>query len=771
MELENLRLAVSIHRSLDITNEFIGVIAERLNRAREYASDLISREHVLSLADQAMVSSTGFLTTVFIARWSDLSQLGIYALGLSLLMSFLGFQDCLILQPYLIQKYRPEGTPAERAGASLLISVFFSAASMLLLALGALGFFLWEGGSELVIVTLAIATIVPFAMARDFARRFAFAHLEMGRALLLDGAAAIIQLSILGSLGASGRMSALGACVALGGACAIPTAIWLCYARAEFTIGVPQVRAALKQTWALGKWLLAVRITVQVQGYATYWISMIVGGAAITGGYAACMSIVGIANPLLTGLANVLMPRSVVAWKDLGGPGLWHEAIRHTVLITGLVVPFTFGMPLAGETVMHVLYHGKEFDQLSHILTVLAAAMSAGALGFPAANGLAVMERPRAIVTIGIFAAVLSAALIWILTAQWGLLGAAYGLLAGTVAGAGGRWFAFFAHVPKVCDTTRVVRVLNDLTKPADDRRWTVARLGEGDEAEVFLANSTGGELAWRTHDSLVVKVYRPKIVSTLDDITIENVQTQFDRLFERHAVLNGRIIDGWTISVPQPLFVCKSPLALVMTAVPGRYIDSYASQSNSLAAQTVLEAAPVVATAMQECWSRGQPYGDFSLDNVLFDVTGKKVSFIDARDAGFDRTCNAYTRRLPLASDVANFLNGIAMNVMDLSKNTTVRTNKELFAERMLLAILESDDLRGESRSLLSEIWFCVQRQLANYVSASWSPRGAWQRFVRLVAMHRIESMLQRVDCQINISAGQNGHEFQCVGQHRERD
>jgi O-antigen/teichoic acid export membrane protein len=148
-----------------------------------------------------MVSATGFLTTIFIARWSGPTQLGFYALGLSVLLSLLGFQDSLISQPYLIQRHHPGGIPAERVGAFLTLSILFSAGSTLVLTVATLGFLKWGGGPEMIVMTLAIAGIVPFALTRDFARRFAFAHLDTGRVILLDLAAAIIQLSTLGWLG------------------------------------------------------------------------------------------------------------------------------------------------------------------------------------------------------------------------------------------------------------------------------------------------------------------------------------------------------------------------------------------------------------------------------------------------------------------------------------------------------------------------------------------------------------------------------------------
>ena len=169
----------------------------------------------------------------------------------------------------------------------------------------------------------------------------------------------------------------------------------------------------LKQTWVLGKWLLVGRITVQVQGYVIYWVSIFIAGSAVTGAYAACMSILGFVNPLLIGFSNVFMPKAVLAWKDGGGSGLWHEALRNTVLIAALMTAFSLAVFVGGERVMSILYHGKEFEGLGKTLTVLAVATSLGTLGMPASIGLATMERPRAIVMVATVEAVLTVILVW----------------------------------------------------------------------------------------------------------------------------------------------------------------------------------------------------------------------------------------------------------------------------------------------------------------------------------------------------------------------
>jgi len=159
----------------------MNAIAKNFREAWKQALRFVSREHLLALVDQGVVSGTSFLTTLSIARWSGSSQLGIYAVGMTLLFTLLAFQDSLISQPYAIQRHYPEGSAAERAGASLTLSILFSTASILVLTVTALGFLTWGLSHELVTVTWAIAGIVPFALTRDFARRFAFARLDGSR--------------------------------------------------------------------------------------------------------------------------------------------------------------------------------------------------------------------------------------------------------------------------------------------------------------------------------------------------------------------------------------------------------------------------------------------------------------------------------------------------------------------------------------------------------------------------------------------------------------
>ncbi|MGB8629151.1 MAG: lipopolysaccharide biosynthesis protein, partial [Xanthobacteraceae bacterium] len=472
----------------------------------------MSLEQAPAVPVRALVSGTWFFTALLIARYSDASQLGVYAVGISVLAALVAFQDSLIFQPCTIERHWLQGTPV---GSFLILSVLLSAGATLVLTIGALGILKWYGSSEIALMTFAIAGALPFVLTREFARRTSLARLAVDRAMLLELAASLTQLSALGWLGLSGRMSAISACAALGGASAIPIAGLLYWTRAEFAVDVRQVSTILKQTWAVGKWLLVGQLAVQVQRYIIYWVAMPTAGAAVTGVYAACMSIVSFADPLIIALSTVFTPQLRIAWKNHGGPGLWHEAVRNTVLIASLILPLNLVVLLVGEPAMRLLYPGTEYEGHGYTLTVLALVIFSSALGMPASIALGTLKRPRAIVTTGIVGTVLTGVFVWLLMNKWGLLGAAFGSFVGTTTASMARWVMFRLRVPKGSDPVLVVRALQDFTGSADNSHWKVTRLGGGQYAETFLVRSNGPPILCQ--HSLVVKLYKP-----LNDVTFQ---------------------------------------------------------------------------------------------------------------------------------------------------------------------------------------------------------------------------------------------------------
>jgi O-antigen/teichoic acid export membrane protein len=161
------------------------------------------------------------------------------------------------------------------------------------------------------------------------------------------------------------------------------------------------------------------------------------------------MSIVLFANPLTIGIGNTLAPKAALALNEGGYARLRREVTQDSLLLGAAMTLFCLVILFIGEDVMGLLYHGKEYAGHGQTVMVLALALMASALGMPATNALQAMERPQAIVWASSVGAVLTVVLVWCLMIEWGLLGAAYGFLAGNAAGSVGRWVAFLTLVPR----------------------------------------------------------------------------------------------------------------------------------------------------------------------------------------------------------------------------------------------------------------------------------------------------------------------------------
>jgi O-antigen/teichoic acid export membrane protein len=409
---------------------------------------VVAGTHVPALADQAVVSGTSFVATVMIGRWTHAGELGAYAVGISLLISSLAIQESLVSIPYAIQRHRPSGTSAQHDGSSLAQSGLLSVLGAILLVATALCLSARNVAPELATMIWALAGVMPFMVLREFGRRFAFAHLRFSQALMLDIAVAAIQLATLGWLGWTGQMSAATACAALGGACGLSAIMWLWLARASFVIQASRVAASIRHSWGLGKWFLASQILTQVQIYVPYWLTVLLAGVGATGIYAACMSVVALVNPLIIGIGDTLMPRAVLAWNEMGVARLRRQAIEDALLLGAVMTLFCLLILFVGDDLVRWLY-GNEYEGQGATITVLALALLAAALGIPASNALASMQRPPAIVWTGAIGTVVAAIFVAWLMVEWGLLGAAYGALAGNAATTLTRWAALLALVPR----------------------------------------------------------------------------------------------------------------------------------------------------------------------------------------------------------------------------------------------------------------------------------------------------------------------------------
>jgi len=402
-----------------------------------------ARKGTLALIDQLVVSGTNFLTTVIVGRACGADELGIYALGFTLVLLTACVHESLVSTPYVIYGNRlREKRRSLYAGSVLVHHAMLVMLAMTCLAIFAAALSAGLGTAALAPTVWVLVGVVPFALLREFARRIAFAHMHMSTALVLDLLVATIQIGGLAALAAVGALSAGVAYVVLGVSCAVAGATWLGLHRARFTVRWRRVGRDLRQNWLFGKWVFAGLVSFIVHVNVVHWLLALVLGTAATGEYAACMTVVMICNPFVQGISNVLVPRAARAFAD-GGVTEVRRVARKTTLLLGMAMGSLCSiLILFGGSVVALLY-GSQYVGHGITVAVLATGMLVRSLGMSAFIGLVAVERPDVNFKINLAGLAVTVVLACMLMTTWGVVGGACGLLAGDIAAAAARWNTF----------------------------------------------------------------------------------------------------------------------------------------------------------------------------------------------------------------------------------------------------------------------------------------------------------------------------------------
>jgi O-antigen/teichoic acid export membrane protein len=678
----------------------------------------------LAIADQIIVSGASFAATLLVGRTNS-AALGEYSIAVSLVALVLAVQNALVLLPFTIRQHRTDAEESVDPADALALSMLLSGAAMALCFAGALTLAVVTTEAAFAALTVMLAAVMPFVVLREFARRYALAQLRMRVVLALDIAAAALQIVALGALAMFNATNAVTACAALGLSCVAPALVWRVAARKDLGWRVHRIRQSAARSWALGKWLILGQLTVQVQSYVVYWLAIFIAGAAMTGVYAACVSIIGFANPVVFGVGNVLTPKLARAWQRGGGAGVRREAQKNALLLGILVAIFCALVAVAGESVMYFLFPGDEYRGHGAVLSVLALALLATAIGMPASNALASMERPRAIVVVGGLGAAATVVLTAIFMSGFGLIGAAYGYLAGCMIGAAGRWVAFLSVSRRASDPVSSTDVVRTITGLGDATEIT--RIGGGDHAAVYALSPPGSE-------PVVVKLYRDHRAPAM-------AQLEFDALAGLAAALNNREFCGWTIRVPVPLSLSHAPLALTMRQVPGKPLQLCGVEGRQV---LLREAGEAFTAAMQIVWGAGVKHGDLGLRNLMFDLDTRSIAILDPA-AEECEPCLRGPSVSAAALDLGHLIAELTTDVNDLVGATFTRMHKQIFVAAALHAALrEAGAKRAE---FMEELRSSVAAHIEMRLVVTASPRGLWNALVRSVAERRIAELLDQFE------------------------
>jgi O-antigen/teichoic acid export membrane protein len=414
----------------------------RSPQSQRLFGNVIGRQAALVLVDQVVVSGASFMTTILVGRYGGPTELGAYSLGFTVLVVIGCVQESLVSAPYSVRVQKLEGSArAEYAGSALAHYTLLALAA--LISLLATASMLWVGGEPEARVLGVLAMVAPCTLLRDFRRRLAFAHFDLGAALRMDVAAALLQAAGLLTLALTGVLSAATALAVTGVACGVAGGFGLASAWRTVSPRRNQAFGELGRSWSFGKWVLAGQLVSAAHGSAVLWLAALTLGPSAAGTYAASTGLLMLSSPFILGVSNLIGPKTARSAAEGGGTAVRRVARHGALVLGGAVATFSLLVAVFGDWMLRTIY-GEAYAGHGALVALLAAAIVPGAIGLSADHGLRSLGRPDRAFRSALAGLSVTVTMAAILLPWWGLIGGAWGFLAGSLTGMTARWKAFW---------------------------------------------------------------------------------------------------------------------------------------------------------------------------------------------------------------------------------------------------------------------------------------------------------------------------------------
>jgi len=396
-----------------------------------------------TVIDQTIVSGTSFCLSVIIARRGSKEELGLYVLGLSIVLFALGLQNSLIIMPYIFYSPRQDGRIDVRyAGSTLIHACGLSIIGVMVLVAAAGTASRLSRISGLGNVIWALAGVITFILLREYARRVCFAWRQPSNAIVMDLLGAIAQISGLLFLAHLRLLSAAAAFWMTGIAFGFAALWWFGSQRKNFEADWSKVKSDFGLNWSFGKWIVAGGLVYSARSSLYPWFLASFHGTAATATFEACMGMTLFTNPFFLAFSNFLGPKAAHNFANGGIVALRRVVSKTTVLVSAFMAIFAVSILIFGDRLV-VLIYGNQYAGSGAIISVLVFGLVAGAvtLGFDA--GLYAMNRPNVIFHANVLGLCITLLFGFWMAKYYGPLGAAYGLLVASIVTSISKYFSF----------------------------------------------------------------------------------------------------------------------------------------------------------------------------------------------------------------------------------------------------------------------------------------------------------------------------------------
>ena len=376
-----------------------------------------------ALTDQALVSLGGVATSIILARTLSPAEFGVYVLLFGAMLLLNTVHASIVVYPLSIRGARATNTEVPRlTGAFLVLAVLFTLP--LVVPFGAMTVVLasWR------IVPWAIAALLAW-QAQETARRALFANLRLCAAIPGDVVAYLGQGALILLLAQRGDLTLRSVFVAMVATSLAGLTLQLVHVRPSVDLKASVVslaRVALND----GRWVLPSNLLGAFIMQGLLWMLALIEHARGAADLQAIITIVGVANPVMFGLGNLLMPVMARAQQT----SVMAEGRRQFASAFGLggllLLPYMLLLWILPGHVLTLVYGASSpYADLTTPLRLLALAYLLVYMAHVGNAALFGLEQLHAALVVQIAGSATLIAAGGLLTFIWGITGAALATL------------------------------------------------------------------------------------------------------------------------------------------------------------------------------------------------------------------------------------------------------------------------------------------------------------------------------------------------------
>ena len=387
------------------------------------------RRGALAVLDQGLISGSGFLIGILMARWLAPAYYGAYALAFSAFLFLSGFHNALLLEPMsVIGPVSYDKCLPRYLGK--LVNLHFALTVFLSCVLAAATAILGNFVADRTIISCLWGACVgtPLILLFWLCRRAAY--LKLDPSLAVKGAlvyclAAACLLFLVKTLGWLSGFAAflIQSLAGVAAACLLLSIL----TRKSHTYPGPSTSIVVRQHWHYGRWAVGTQIVYWLSGNAYY---MIVAALLRIEDVAALRALQNFALPFgqfVSAVSLLLLPWASGRYAEEGPVGLRRRVRQMTFLFSGIALAYYIVLWVFGGQLTAILYAGR-YDGVAYLLRLMVIPMVVLAASQASTIALQVMQSPSQVFLAYAVSGALTVLTGIPLTRNWGLPGAALGL-------------------------------------------------------------------------------------------------------------------------------------------------------------------------------------------------------------------------------------------------------------------------------------------------------------------------------------------------------